>query len=199
MGRIVRAMSAVAVAGGVVLVSGCATTVRMYEGPELPPSQAAILKAYSFTRLEDTDRFLTRQMVFTEQPMLIAFDGEWTSKCARWDPTFAPVLDIQMLPGEHALQVYQRTIVGTGMLKFPPQKLSFCAEAGRVYRLFAVSGPPEGRVNKGVFVQRRNWTVLRNLFGPLTGSDANMGTWQSWIWIEDDAGQRIAGVSPSER
>ncbi len=100
-------------------IVGCVpTTVKMYEGPALPPEETATIKgSWHYNVVSNTSIIILKA------------DGKFAHITT--DP-------IEVLPGEHEITVrieHGNLATGWGWMTLPSQTLSFQAEAGRVYRV----------------------------------------------------------------
>ena len=109
--------------GLLLAIAGCArpVTVRMYEGPELPPEEKAIIKE---SRHEHDSS--------TTEAYILKLDGEWLPNY-RTTPGV-----VEVLPGDREITcwvTYASFWTAFGPIAGPPLSLTFQAEAGHVYRV----------------------------------------------------------------
>jgi hypothetical protein len=152
-----------ALCGLAIFSSGCATPnhARWYEGSPRRTNEVALLKLY-----EDPLHYDTFIEVIDETPIRKRFD------CA-----FNNTEEVELLPGEHSLEVsYTDTKGGHSISN---GRLTLFCEAGHVYELFAAS-------------EKRSFPKVLStmIFGGKYG-------WTMWI-VDDKNKKVVAGQNPDE-
>lgn len=99
----------------VASLSACSpiTTTRIYDGPELGPSEIAIVRGDRYLEVKKVDG---KDGAFTAQ----VFRGEWTSQG----------FELHFLPGAHVFEV---KYIGRLMRSVVPVPIRFVAERGKRY------------------------------------------------------------------
>lgn len=127
--------------------------------------------------------------VVVDRPHLVAIDGEWLEK--------RPTARILMPPGHHVLSaINEARFYGLQdwlTIKSERTKLELNMEPGKTYEIYGLSGP----ASRQPLLLRDGKPNRENVFGPI--SEAQLGEWASWIWVQDDQGNVIQGSRPPSK